>query len=256
MFYINLAGIIIGIEAQYSYTRWVCEDFIIPETKVCVPDFIVSVTEERILDEYHWNQNTPVPSELPDGWIGYYEGQCIFEDICLKMPYYDAFLMHAAVVAVDDVAYVFTAPSGTGKTTHMQLWLNQFRTRAKIVNGDKPLIRIVNGIVCACSTPWRGKENLGCHDAVVPIGGVCIIQQNPENHIRKLSATEASRYLFDQLLVSRDSEESFDRFWKLFSQMMETVDFYLLQCNRDPEASRLSYQTMKKQYILRKNSSE
>lgn len=248
MFYIMLAGVIIGIEARYAYTPWVCEDFIIPDEKVEKPDFTVGVTDERILNEYPQDKFpwSPEPISWPGGWIGYYESQCLFEDICLKMPYYDAFVMHAAVVEVDDMAYAFTAPSGTGKTTHMQLWLNHFGDRAKVVNGDKPLIRVINGVAYACSTPWRGKENFGGYNDIVPLGGVCVIQQSPENHIRRLSIEEASRYVFRQVLISRDSEESFNRFWKLLERMMTTVDFYLLECNRQPEASRLSYLTMRK----------
>ncbi len=161
------------------------------------------------------------------------------------MPYYNAFLMHAAVVAADGAAYIFTAPSGTGKSTHIQLWKDHFGDRAVIVNGDKPLIRVIDGAVYVCGTPWRGKEGWG-GNYTLPVAGICVIEQSPENHIRKLSVSEASRHIFKQVLISRDSEESFDRFWSLLNRMMTTVDIYLLQCNRDPEASRLSYLTMRR----------
>ena len=89
------------------------------------------------------------------------ESDSLITSICDRMPFYDMFLMHAAVVAVDGVAYIFTAPSGTGKTTHTMLWKKHFGDRAVIVNGDKPLIRLQGGKVYVCSTPWKGKEELG-----------------------------------------------------------------------------------------------
>ena len=102
-----------------------------------------------------------------------------------------------------------------------------------------------DGAVYVCGTPWRGKEGWG-GNYTLPVAGICVIEQSPENHIRKLSVSEASRHIFKQVLISRDSEESFDRFWSLLNRMMTTVDIYLLQCNRDPEASRLSYLTMRR----------
>ena len=233
-FCIKLAGVTIQIEHRYRYTRWICRDFVLPEG--AAPDFTVSATDEEIEAEL---------SCEPQAAASYCESLCVCRKICHKMPYYNAFLMHAAVVAVDGAAYIFTAPSGTGKSTHIQLWKDHFGDRAVIVNGDKPLIRVIDGAVYVCGTPWRGKEGWG-GNYTLPVAGICVIEQSPENHIRKLSVSEASRHIFKQVLISRDSEESFDRFWSLLNRMMTTVDIYLLQCNRDPEASRLSYLTMRR----------
>lgn len=246
----------VEIRCRYSYTYHVCREFEIPITEAIVPNFMVEASERCILQEYYWNQrlqkiqdkSKKQLKDLSEDIAGYYEGECIFGEICQKMPYYNAFLMHAAVVAVDGVAYMFAAPSGTGKTTHMRLWMDLLGDRAQVVNGDKPLIRIEKGVVYACSTPWRGKEGLGANDLMLPVGGACVIEQNPENHIRKLSMEEASRYILNsnEIHLSRDNQENFDRFWNLFCQMMNKIDFYLLQCNREPAAAQLSYETMRR----------
>lgn len=235
-FCIKLAGVTIQIEHRYRYTRWICRDFVLPEG--AAPDFTVSATDEEIEAELSCD---------PQAAASYCESLCVCRKICHKMPYYNAFLMHAAVVAVDGAAYIFTAPSGTGKTTHTMLWKKHFGDRAVLVNGDKPLIRLQDGKVYVCSTPWKGKEELGLGPgAMFPVGGICIIEQNPENHIRRLSVSEASRHIFRQVHLSRNNEETFTRFWRLLDQMMTSADFYLLQCNREPEASRLSYLTMRR----------
>ena len=235
-FTIRLAGVTIGIKSRYEYARWLCRDYLLIDSETVKPDFTVSVTQKEINEAL---KEDPIFSPV------YCESLCIYRKICSKMPYYGAFLMHAAVVAVDGVAYIFTAPSGTGKSTHVQLWKDHFGERAVIVNGDKPLIQIIKGKVYVCGTPWRGKEDLGCN-VTLPVGGICIIEQSRENYIRKLSISEAISHIFKQVLISRDNEESFDLFWNLLNQMMLTVDIYLLQCNREPEASRLSYLTMRR----------
>lgn len=244
-FTIKLADVTINIDHRYPYIYQACRTFEIPLSKE--PDFTVSATDERIRNEFEaWEEIFHCTLDF-DRWKGRCESDSLITSICDRMPFYDMFLMHAAVVAVDGVAYIFTAPSGTGKTTHTMLWKKHFGDRAVIVNGDKPLIRLQDGKVYVCSTPWKGKEELGLGPgAMFPVGGICIIEQNPENHIRRISVSEASRHIFRQVHLSRNNEETFTRFWRLLDQMMTSADFYLLQCNREPEASRLSYLTMRR----------
>lgn len=244
-FTIKLADVTINIDHRYPYIYQACRTFEIPLSKE--PDFTVSATDERIRNEFEaWEEIFHCTLDF-DRWKGRCESDSLITSICDRMPFYDMFLMHAAVVAVDGVAYIFTAPSGTGKTTHTMLWKKHFGDRAVIVNGDKPLIRLQGGKVYVCSTPWKGKEELGLGPgAMFPVGGICIIEQNPENHIRRISVSEASRHIFRQVHLSRNNEETFTRFWRLLDQMMTSADFYLLQCNREPEASRLSYLTMRR----------
>ena len=244
-FTMELAGVTIHVEHRYPYVYQACREFEVPLSEK--PDFTVRTTDERIRKEFEaWEEICGCPLDF-EVWKGRCESDSLITDICDQMPFYDMFLMHAAVVAVDGVAYIFTAPSGTGKSTHIQLWKDHFGSRAVIVNGDKPLIRLQNGGVYVCSTPWKGKEELGLGPgAVFPVGGICMLKQSPENQIRKLSVSEASRYIFRQVHLSRNNEETFSRFWGLLDQMMTSTDFYLLQCNREPGASRLSYLTMRR----------
>ena len=148
MFCIKLAGIPIGIDNRYAYVRRLCAGY---ETSGR-PAFTVRASEREIRAEQGGQAG---PSR------GYCESLCLYRQICRRLPFYDAFLMHASVVAVDGAAYAFAAPSGTGKTTHTRLWLQQFGSRAQVVNGDKPVFRFMDGALYACGTPWRGKEGLG-----------------------------------------------------------------------------------------------
>ena len=160
------------------------------------------------------------------------------------MVHFDAFLLHAAVIAVDGEAYAFLAPSGTGKSTHICLWLDKFGNRAQVVNGDKPILRFIDGILYACGTPWCGKEGLE-NNIMRPLKTLCFLEQSPNNSIRRLSLSEVIDRIFYQLLLP-DDEDDFDYYMSLLDKMLAMVDCYLLQCNREPEAAELSYETMRR----------
>lgn len=231
MFCIELAGVPIGIDNQYSYVQRLCEGY---ETDK-PPVFTVRATEEEILTEQKGDDQFS---------LGYCECLCIYRHICCKLVHYDAFLMHSSVIAVDGVAYAFAAPSGTGKTTHTRLWLQQFGNRAQVVNGDKPIYRFLDERLYACGTPWQGKEGMG-NNIQCPVQAICFLEQSPENEIRPLQGAEVNSHLFRQILIPKD-EEDFEQFWPLLERLVTSVDFYLLKCNMEPEAAQLAYQTMRR----------
>ena len=230
MFCIRIADLPVGIDNRYQYVSELCREYKTEDA----PLFTVSATNEEILEEGKGNAcYSP----------GYCESLSIYRKICCRIARYDAFLMHAAVVAVDSSAYAFAAPSGTGKSTHIRLWTELFGDRARVVNGDKPIFRFVGDVLYACGTPWRGKEMQGSN-IMCPVRGICFLEQSPENRIRRLSTDEISGRLFRQILIPKE-EQDFNYFWPLLEKMISSVDFYLLQCNQEPEAARLSYYTMR-----------
>lgn len=232
MFYIKLAKIPIGIENKYSYIRDICKEFEVPKMDVL---FTVYATEEEVLEQQEGDIRFSK---------GYCESLCIFRKICYEIIKYDAFLMHSAVIEMDGVAYVFAAPSGVGKTTHIVRWLEQFWGKAQVLNGDKPIFRFIDEKLYACGTPWKGKEGLGCN-IICPVQAICFIEQSQENKIHPLSLPEISRRIFRQILLPA-KEEDFEHFWLLVERMITTVDFYLLQCNQELEAAQIAYDVMRR----------
>ena len=232
MFCVQLAGIVIEIDNRYEHIHRICKDYIVEGKE---PSFTVHVTGEEILAEQ--NGDTFFSK-------GFYEGECLYCKMCAGLAQYGGFLMHGAVVAVDGEAYIFTAPSGTGKTTHMRLWLDRFGDRAEVVNGDKPILRFIGDTLYACGTPWQGEENYG-NPIMRPVRAVCFLEQAKENCIRRLNMHDISDRIFRQVWMPKD-QRSFDFFWPLLDRFVTTTDFYLLRCNRDPEAARLSYETMRR----------
>ncbi len=231
MFCIKLAGISIGIDNQYPFVLDLCYPYLTDQP----PAFTVRATEEDLRAE---------EAVSPNSHLWYRESICIYRRICLELPRYDAFLMHAAVVAVDGRAYVFSAPSGVGKTTHLKQWLDVFGPRVQVVNGDKPIFRFIDGVLYACGTPWMGKERLGSN-LTCPVDGICFLERGQVNEIRPLSLSEVNSRLFHQVLLPTELDV-FDRFWALLERMLDAVPFYLLRCKPEPDAALTAYNMMRR----------
>lgn len=95
---------------------------------------------------------------MPQYSLQYLETLAALRKIADFMPEKDCFLMHGAVVAWKDQGYLFTAPSGTGKSTHLALWKKYLGDQAEVINGDKPFLKVMEDEVWVYGTPWAGKE--------------------------------------------------------------------------------------------------
>lgn len=151
-------------------------------------------------------------------------------------------MLHASCVVVDERAYLFSAPCGTGKSTHVQLWLRLFGDKAYILNDDKPALRVMDGKVFVYGTPWSGKYDCS-RNAKVELGGIAVVKRAAENSMRVLPPEEAIFALLNQTARSIQPE--------LTNLLMDNIDaivstgkIYELSCNMDISAAKLSYETM------------
>lgn len=179
------------------------------------------------------------PPELGKDGVEYLLSGSIFYTKLLE---HGGMLLHASCVVVDTRAYLFTAHSGTGKSTHTQLWLQAFGDRAYILNDDKPALRRINGQLCACGTPWSGKLDLS-QPANVPVAAIALLSRSKENSIRRANVAESLPKLLAQT-VNKLNAEHMDRLLDNLEQLVENVPIYSLSCNMSPEAAKLAYSVM------------
>ena len=236
---ICLAEIPIEIE---SYTDSLPEAFRMFETDRD-PAFSVSVSEEDIDREREKSRRECALEGLlyPDYSPEELESTAIHRKIAGKMPDYDALVFHGSAVAVGEKAYLFTAKSGTGKTTHTALWLKNV-PGSYVVNGDKPILRFMNGQVFVCGTPWMGKEALGC-SRVVPLDGLCILSRGRENRIRPAEFANVMPILIAQSYRPPD-RIALVKTMKLMERLAEKVPLYELSCTMEDEAAIVSSRGM------------
>ena len=155
---------------------------------------------------------------------------------------FNGIMLHSSAVVMDGKAYLFTAPCGTGKSTHTSLWLEEFGERAFILNDDKPAVRLENGVFYAYGTPWSGKtnQNVNCR---VPIGGICIIERGEQNEIKRVTGKTAVFGIFSQTLKPKNAKYM-DKVLELISKLIEAVPIWQMSSNTDPEAAHVSFEAM------------
>lgn len=229
----RIADLNIKINHKYNYTHKLCYTYLHEDQSVEY-DFEVSANAED------YEKDKAALSGFSDGYL---ESVSIYREIAKKILDYDGIILHASVVEMDGKAYAFTAKSGTGKSTHTALWTRAFESRARIINGDKPLIRLIDGNLFIYGTPWCGKEGLNINTKA-PLNSICFINRAKENSIEKLDKNVALTRIFTQLLMP-ENEEQADKFFNMVNSIFDNVKFYNLFCNMDLEAARVAYEGMK-----------
>lgn len=229
MIKIQLAGITIGIENQYNFRSRIWD-----WRYRSKPDFVVRVSPEELEREDRGRGMAPE----------YLEFVCAYRHIAEQLPDYDAFVFHGAAVAMDGRAYLFTAPSGTGKTTHATLWKEHFGWPVWYLNGDKPILRRrPDGSFLAFGTPWRGKEGWGVN-ASLPVQSICLLHRGEENRIVPAEPEESVRFLLRQIYLPQE-EAHMKKLLALVDECCRTVPTWSMQCTISEEAAALAYEAMK-----------
>ena len=205
-FVIRLADKRIQIEPMYPMIREYCKEYVeVDQTDHCVDksdrgiDLTVHSCNEDILYEKERSDREvrkegKQPIEYP---VDYLETLAVYRQIAEWMPQQGIVLFHGSVVAVDGKAYLFTAKSGTGKSTHTRLWREYFGERAIVVNDDKPLLKVSETAVTAYGTPWDGKHRLSTNIGV-PLEAVCVLSRAAGNKIQEITSAEVYPMLLQQ----------------------------------------------------------
>lgn len=155
---------------------------------------------------------------------------------------HDGLLLHASAVVMDGWAYLFSAPCGTGKSTHTGLWLREFGDRAYILNDDKPALRREDGAWYAYGTPWSGKYDVSAN-VRVPVAGICFLHRAQENSIQPFGGPGAVFALLEQ--TARPPEAVLrERLLELADGLLTQVPVWQMGCNLEQTAARVSYEAM------------
>lgn len=161
-----------------------------------------------------------------------------------EMLSFNGVMLHASAVVVDGYAYLFSAPCGTGKSTHTKMWQKLFgKDRAIIINDDKPAIRKIDGVYYAFGTPFSGKHDISVN-AGYPIKGICFLRRGNENSIHKITPEVAMVPFFNQTIRPLE-EDKMDLLCKNVDDILKSISFYALDCRADINAAETAYNMMK-----------
>lgn len=231
----------IQIRSVYSYVHEYCADYRVDADA----EWSVVTTREDIAFEREKSRREDIAEGRPvrDYSDAYLETLAVYRKIAERMPLYQTFLFHGSVVAVDGEGYLFTAKSGVGKSTHTKYWMELFGNRAVMINDDKPLIRVAEGVATVYGTPYNGKHRRGSNLSV-PLKAVCMLERAERNRIEPISKAAAFPQMVRQ--IYRPSEpEALSLTLMLLDRMTECVGLYRLECNMSTEAAKIAYRAMK-----------
>ena len=227
----RIADLNIKIDSDYRYTTALCKNYLVKDE------------EYQIVAVPNANEIQRDKQFTPNAKDGYLESLSIYRSIANQLIDYDGFILHSAVVEKDGFAYAFSAKSGTGKTTHSRLWTKRYAD-ARIINGDKPLIRFFDGKPYIYGTPWCGKENFNINTKA-PLKALCFIERADTNSIDTIAKKDAVSRIFNQLLIP-ENPERLNKLLDLVERLIESVPTYLLKCNMELSAAETAYETMSK----------
>ena len=156
-------------------------------------------------------------------------------------------LLHSSAVVKDGRAFLFTANSGVGKSTHTGYWLELFPD-AYILNDDKPAIRLVDGVFCAYGTPWSGKYDISRNEGV-PIGAIASVERAESNFIEPMETAPALAKILSQT-VRHVRVERMNELLVTLDRLINSVPIYRLGCTNDPSAAVLSEKIMNNKRLV------
>ena len=238
-FQIQIAGQNIHVQSLYESTAFYCRNYLTEHP--C--HFSVAVTPEDLDREQQLLYREALeeglrPRVFPEPFL---ERSVIQRQVADLLLARDILLFHGSTVAVDGQAYLFTAPCGTGKSTHTRLWREVFGDRARMINDDKPFLQFTPEGVLACGAPWSGKHGLDTNLSL-PLAGICILRRGTQNQIAP-AFPEESRFLFTQGHKPEDAAlHSLAR--DLTARLIGQVPIWHMACTKDPEAARIAWEAM------------
>lgn len=163
----------------------------------------------------------------------------------LELPHlltiHGGFLLHASYIAHEGRAILFTAPSETGKSTQAQLWCDH--AGAKLVNGDRAAVRIMDGTVYACGTPYSGSSPVR-QNVKLPLAAIVSLSQAPENSITRLRGARAFRRVWEGCTVNTWDRSDVELATGTVSDVIGRVPVYHLACTPDSRAVELLKHSM------------
>lgn len=234
-FTIKVAGIPVEVESLHNYFPSLCKNYICDEE----PQFKVISSNEKIDAERMLFKDHGYYSNA------FLETVSIHREISEKILWKDVLLMHGSAVAVGGKAYIFSAYSGTGKSTHTRIWrevLPEKGHKITMINDDKPFIKFTENGIYVCGSPWNGSYRLDTN-IMVPVGGIAFLSRSETNSIKHITPEKALPHLIIHIHRPSDAE-GIRKVLKLGERMAHEIPCYELKCNMDPEAAIVSYEGM------------
>ena len=237
----KIADMTFQVTSTYLYVHHYCKSYLIRETgEHSILLTQADIDNERLIAQESFSDCGLDSNNAPDYYL---ESIALLRKLAEYICDYDRILMHGSAISVDGNGYIFTAVSGTGKSTHTSLLRQLHGDNAVMINDDKPFLHFCNGQVYISGTPWMGKHSLG-NNITVPLKGVFFLYRSEKNILDTLSPSEALVKMIAQCHRPSDPMKLINTL-DLIDKILDAVPLYALGCNMDISAAELSSSVMK-----------
>lgn len=163
--------------------------------------------------------------------------------------YENALMLHGSAIKYGNNAIVFTAPSGTGKSTHTRLWKKTFDS-VEYINDDKPLLKRVGGEYFAYGTPFSGKEHID-NNIYAPLRAIVLIERAEKNSIDVIDKNQVARALTEEIMRTNDNKAVYLKNLELLDEVSKNVPIFVLKCNTNIDAVDVVISELNKNHLLK-----
>lgn len=232
LFYVKVAEVIFKINANYVATRDFFKDFLVGEYEEC-EQIIIEVKE---IIEFV-KQFPGFDMEMGERAIVKYKMDSLLVQ-------YDTFPVHASALSYKEKAYLFTALSGVGKSTHAKSWRECFGENVIMINDDRPYIKIIDGKVYAYSHPQSGKHNIYTNTSS-EIVSISKIVRDDSNYIKPISKGLFFPFMVQQT-YTMDEVTTTSKIISMVKYVLDKVDLFEIHCNTDKYSAETIYHQIEK----------
>lgn len=212
MYYIKVSGLLIQVNNDNTDSVSLFNDYLVDTNDT--PDIIVNN-----------------PKDYLD----------IHNQIASQLINFNGFLIHGACISYKDNAYLFIAPSHTGKTTHIKLWLKHL-SDVKVIDGDKPIVRLINDEPIIFGTPWNGKERYG-NNISSKLKSIIILHRSEVDTITSVNSKEYIDEIIKQVYIPEDNNKLISTL-ELIDSVFNKINIYDLHCTMNDSAFIKSFETL------------
>lgn len=142
-------------------------------------------------------------------------------------------LLHASYIRWKNGGILFTAPSGTGKSTQAELWCHL--RGASLINGDRAAVMLSPDQVQACGIPFCGSSGVN-ENVTLPLYAVVYLSQGKTTEIQRLNGVQAFRRIWEGCSVNVWNREDLDACTRTVTEIISRVPVFHLSCTPDESA--------------------
>ena len=234
-FRLKIANTVFEVNAFNESTKEYCKDFLCDEEA----KYVITLTKEDLENELHIQEDGKVYANEEISALYRKIADLFIED--------NIVVMHGSSFKVGDYAFIVTARSGVGKSTHVNLLNKLLGNEFSYINDDKPLLEVNDHSLMLYSSPWNGKERRG-NNTKAPLKAVIFLNRGNNTYQKLNNNQEVYFRLLSQIYLPRDKSKR-EKALKIIDILLKRVNFYEINVNMDISSASMTYERIIKNEI-------